>query len=112
MGKTIKSIKIRRKVPQLHITGLFTLRPLRRPGVQSARSFASLIPTPLTHIASPRNPTGCFIGGWQRRIQPERYVQFCQVFVNFVFTKWINCNIIDKTDKIWVQFLYFSGVKK
>ena len=43
---------------------------LERLGVQSARSLRSH--ASFTQIASPRNPTGCFIVGWQLRKQPER----------------------------------------
>jgi hypothetical protein len=56
------------------ITGLYAHRSLRSLGFRSARSLHSH--GSFTHSPTRRNPAGCFIGGLERRIQPERYVQY------------------------------------
>jgi len=53
---------------------IVTVRRLTAARVQSARSWLRHSHASFTHIASPRNATHCFIGGWQRQLQPERYV--------------------------------------
>jgi hypothetical protein len=49
--------------------------PLKRLGVRSARSHRSH--ASLTHIPARRVATQRFMGGLERHIQPERYMQFC-----------------------------------
>jgi hypothetical protein len=52
------------------------LRAYGATGLRLARSFASLIPTPAyTHIPARRVATQRFMGGLERHIAPERYVQ-------------------------------------
>ena len=56
---------------------IVTVRRLSAARVRSARSGRyARSHASLTHIASPRKPTVCFIGGWQRQLQPKRYVQW------------------------------------
>jgi len=52
------------KLPRL--TGLLMYAALRAARVQSARSWLRHSHASFTHIASPRNASHCFIGGWQR----------------------------------------------
>jgi hypothetical protein len=66
--------KIIRKNKQRHITGLFTHRRRWRLGVRSARSLCSH--TSLTHIPARRVAAQRFMGGLERRKQPERYVKY------------------------------------
>jgi hypothetical protein len=64
----------------LRITGLFTLRLLRRLGFRSARSLRSH--ASLQHIFAACNAPHCFIGRQKRRIQPERYAKPPNFFEN------------------------------
>jgi hypothetical protein len=74
--------KIHVKAPKLRITGCLRCAAVAAwPTFCLVRSGYALTHTAkLRHIPTRRNPAGCFIGGLERRIQPEHYVQLGEKF--------------------------------
>jgi hypothetical protein len=50
-------------------------RPLVGSGYEKPQSAYGLYAVFRSHILARRNPTGCFMGGPKRHIQPERYAK-------------------------------------
>jgi hypothetical protein len=70
-----------------HNRSVYASPPVGGSGYEKPQSGYALCAVFLRHILARRNPTGCFMGGPKRHIQPERYVQYAPNFVGKILTK-------------------------
>jgi hypothetical protein len=59
-----------------HNRTVYASPPVGGSGYEKPQSGYALCAVFLRHILARRNPTGCFMGGPKRHIQPERYTTY------------------------------------